>query len=112
MLAPTIGALSLSQWQIHNFSIKSPSEHTINGDHFDLEIQIVHSLIDANVSKPYAILSLLFEEGDESEFLANLLAAENLRKVTWHTLLPTEEKIENYYAYYGSETREPCRELI
>lgn len=47
----------------NKFTFHSPSEHTINGKHYDLEMQIEHEIVH-NVSDPgivtHAMIALVF----------------------------------------------------
>jgi len=49
------------------FHFHSPSEHTINGDHADLEMHIVHTYEDGSLG---GVIGILFDESEEkSPFL-------------------------------------------
>lgn len=73
------------KFEIAQFHFHSPSEHTINGEHFDVEIHFVHTLKlnatvdeDGNPIDPgklkYAVIGLLF---DEHRFDKRITAAGN-----------------------------------
>ena len=57
-----------------NFHFHSPSDHTFNGKHFDLEMHIVH--VDKHTKELGAVLAIMFdmEKGgsEENPFLATL----------------------------------------
>lgn len=53
------------QFTALQFHFHSPSEHTINGVHYDLETHIVHKLTDNSTGGRYlAVLGLLFQVED------------------------------------------------
>jgi carbonic anhydrase len=58
----------MSSWHPLQFHFHSPSEHTINGQHMDLEMHMVHLTEDGGLG---AVLAILFdaEEGGDGENL-------------------------------------------
>ncbi|MCK5792534.1 MAG: carbonic anhydrase family protein, partial [Ketobacter sp.] len=57
------GSFELKQFHFH-----SPSEHTINGKSYPMEIHFVH----ANAEGALAVVGVMFEEGDENSELSKL----------------------------------------
>ncbi|MGJ8744540.1 carbonic anhydrase [Polaribacter sp.] len=99
----------LSQLHFHE-----PSEHTINGIRFPLEIHLVHK----SKSNTYTVMSVLAQEGEESqlfEFFESFLPIkENTTKeihqsLSLATLFPENN---NFYSYGGSLTTPPCTESV
>mmetsp|Transcript_23990 Transcript_23990/g.36843 ORF Transcript_23990/g.36843 Transcript_23990/m.36843 type:complete len:92 (+) Transcript_23990:480-755(+) len=45
-----------------HFVVHSPSEHTINGNYMDIELQIHHTSGDAKAKFPKAVVSVLFSK--------------------------------------------------
>ena len=97
--------------QIH---FHEPSEHTINGIKYPIEIHLVHS----NKDGEYTVLGILGEEGKESqlfEFLESFLPLKNgetkeiNHSIDLETLFPTNK---DYYSYSGSLTTPPCTENV
>jgi carbonic anhydrase len=104
-------AYSLAQFHFH-----SPSEHTVDGQSFPIEIHLVHT--DA-AGKPALVVGILVKEGQENAALATVFA--NLPKekgdksepagatVDAAALLPADR---SHFAYDGSLTTPPCTEGI
>jgi carbonic anhydrase len=103
---------SLAQFHFH-----SPSEHTLNGQSFPLEIHLVH--LDSS-GKPALVVGLLVKEGRENPALDAVFA--NLPKMRGQksepaggvtvdaaALLPGDRA---HFAYDGSLTTPPCSEGI
>lgn len=100
------------------FHFHSPSEHTFDGRHYDLEMHVVHKR--HGVKEGGAVLAIFFDRlkgGDEfNPFIDSL----NLTKDLKHKKIspaPLKELIEivrmhNLYTYSGSYTVPPCEETL
>ena len=97
--------------QVH---FHEPSEHTINGVRYPLEIHLVHT----GKNNEYMVMSVLAEEGEKSqlfEFFESFLPLkENATKeihqsLDLATLFP---KNNDFYSYGGSLTTPPCTENV
>ena len=97
-------------------SFHAPSEHKINGRQFALEMQLRHSLLSApqtlnshSANSTYAVVSVLFDIGAESDFFSKVLV--NAAKLDLTDVFP-EGVLSDYFLYEGSETFSPCEERV
>jgi carbonic anhydrase len=107
----------------------TPSEHTINGRKFDMEMQIIHKGVTAGDIAKTVILSILFKKkaGVFNKFIDKLNIFnlpnpnEPYRDITQSLFIPyafldaSDPDIElmnpfSFYTYSGSETQPPCAE--
>jgi carbonic anhydrase len=100
----------LKQFHFHTFS-----EHTINGEHAQMELHLVHQ---EPFTQNRAVIGILFEVGSENEFLSRYI--DDLPRVTtpkYSSSLeynPLEILPENlsYYTYPGSLTTPDCDQNV
>ncbi|KAL5743022.1 hypothetical protein ACOSP7_029754 [Xanthoceras sorbifolium] len=97
----------------------SPSEHTINGRRFDLELHMVHVSPDPNVTNYIAVIALLYKIGPPDAFLSKLIEnvmpmADKLTEINMGVIDPRDIKIggRKYYRYMGSLTVPPCTQGV
>lgn len=101
------------EYKLMQFHYHALSEHTVNGKHFPLELHLVHKYSDTD----YAVLGILFEEGDANDLFTEYLSKFPVEKgkfaskemIELKTLFPSDL---DYYHYKGSLTTPPCSEVV
>ena len=92
----------------------SPSEHTINGQRFPLELHLVH----ANEEGHLAVIGILYKIGNPDAFSdqveEQLRELRNVSRVSAGVveLKPLQKRTGSYFRYVGSLTTPPCTEHV
>jgi carbonic anhydrase len=103
------------KFELLQFHFHHPSEHTVEGKPYPMELHFVH----ANAKGELAVLGILLKEGMENAALMPVWKAMPDRKmdaknipgaqVDIAKLLPSDRKI---FRYFGSLTTPPCSETV
>ena len=113
----TLGRVgSTDTWTLAQFHFHAPSEHTVDGMSYPLEMHLVH--VDA-AGKPAVVVGVFFRRGKEDAALVR--AFQNLPAKEGDKLAPSGVTIDaggllpadkTFFTYAGSLTTPPCTEGI
>ena len=105
--------LNGKEYKLLQFHYHAPSEHTVNGQHYAMEVHFVNKHSDND----YAVLGVMITEGKSNDLFEKFLdrfpkkegeyKADDLIELM--TLLPGNK---SYYYYSGSLTTPPCSEVV
>jgi carbonic anhydrase len=104
------------KYHLKQFHFHTPSEHTINGKHYPMEVHFVHQAEDGRL----AVIAVFVEEGDKANENIQVVV-ENLPKVKGEKIHLQTLKIplkivipetQEVYHYSGSLTTPPCSEDV
>jgi carbonic anhydrase len=103
------------EYHLLQFHLHAPSEHTLNGKHFPLEIHFVNTDEKGNLF----VIGVFFEKGKANASLQALIdnapAAQKQSFALKDPAFVLSQLIpqnSNYYAYTGSLTTPPCNEPL
>ncbi len=103
------------KYTLKQFHFHTPSENTINGKNFPLEMHLVH----LNKKNEIAVVAIMFEPGKDDELLTALWKNIPLKAGDSHKLgtkalkgMEFESDLTSYYRFNGSLTTPPCSEGV
>ena len=106
--------LNNQQYDLSQIHFHEPSEHTINGVRYPLEMHLVHISSDNKI----AVLSIMAEEGENSKpfhFLEQYLPINVGETKPVDAYFDLKENLpgqKDYYTYSGSLTTPPCTQDV
>lgn len=106
--------LNEDKYSLKQIHFHEPSEHTINGVRYPLEMHLVH----VNEANKIAVLAVMAEEGRNSEpftFLENYLPIHQGETKPIDASFDLNQNLpenKEYYTYSGSLTTPPCTEDV
>ncbi|CAK8571448.1 unnamed protein product [Lathyrus sativus] len=104
---------------LHQAHWHSPSEHTIDGSRYEVELHMVHESPIVNGKSETAVLGVLYKFGPSDPILTKLskhikAMVNNISETNIGDINPSEFVCEGdeYYQYVGSLTVPPCTEGV
>ncbi|KAL2502710.1 Alpha carbonic anhydrase 7 [Forsythia ovata] len=108
------------EYRLQQVHWHTPSEHTINGKRYDMELHMVHQSPDLTVQNRIAVIGVLYQIGRRDEFLSKFkksissLIGKKGEERELGIIDPNDIQAESqsYYRYMGSLTTPPCTEGV
>jgi carbonic anhydrase len=106
--------LANDKFELQQFHFHAPSEHTVDGKHFPMEMHLVHKAKDGTSG----VVAVFIKEGEHNRAFdpvwdilpdANRPKQNAEIKIDASSLLP---EVTSYYSYDGSFTTPPCTEQV
>jgi carbonic anhydrase len=102
-------------YTLKQFHFHHPSEHTVSGASFPMEVHLVHTHEDGSI----AVLGVFIKEGSDNHALRPIWEAMPFHKsemlTVRNTVVDPSDLLPNQgdtFRYFGSLTTPPCSELV
>lgn len=102
-------------YKLIEFDLHAPSEHTFDGENYDVELQLIHQDYTGST---YAIVSIFFDVVDGGNNVNSFIDSLNLAVANSTVPLIPMQKLyhmvdsKKIYHYTGSLTTPPCTEDV
>ena len=102
------------KYSLLQFHFHTPSEHTVSGMHFDMEMHLVHKNKEGKLAVVGVFIKVGKEDKNFDSIIANIPehkteAKQYDEKIDVNSLLP---KNKSYFHYFGFLTTPPCTEGV